>query len=102
MARRTDLHAKLVAMLGSNYVYFQPPESIKLTYPCIVYKRTTATIKFADDKVYNYRYAYEITIIDKNPDSNLVDKMFSAFPLIRFNRHFTADNLNHDVFTVYY
>lgn len=100
--RRIELHEKLVNLLGSNHVYFQPPESIKLSYPCIIYSRNSINMEYADDDVYNFEKSYQITIIDKNPDSELIDKMTETFNKIRFNRHFTSDNLNHDVFILFY
>lgn len=104
MASRLSLHEKLLALFPANkqYVYFQPPESVKMKYPCIVYERTSADIKYADNLAYNYTKAYQVTIIDLDPDSEYVDKLFTAFPMTRFVRHFVSDNLNHDVFIIYY
>ena len=42
-----------------------------------------------------------MTIIDKNPDSQLPDKL-GELPLCRLNRVYTADNLNHYVFDIYF
>lgn len=84
-----------------NNVYFQPPESLKLIYPAIVFKRSDIRNTFADDEVYKQSIFYELTVIDKNPDSEIANKV-SKLPGIRFNRHFQSDNLNHDVFTIYY
>ena len=102
MGERLSLHAKLIQLLGSNNVYFQPPESIKLTYPCIVYRRSSGDTKFSNDMPYLYTQAYELTLIDKNPDSSYVKAIATGFPMIRYNRHYINDNLNHDVFTIYF
>lgn len=91
----------LVNILGSRNVYFQPPETLKLQYPAIVYTRSDIRNTFADDEVYKQSFLYEVTVIDKDPDSAIVGKL-SKLPRIRFNRHFKSDNLNHDVFTIYY
>ena len=101
MASRLELHEELVNILGSRNVYFQPPESIKIKYPAIIYSRSDIDNTFADNGVYLQDYAYQITVIDSNPDSE-IDKRMSLFPKTNFNRHFTSDNLNHDVFTTYY
>ena len=101
MRSRLRLHEELVNILGSRYVYFQPPESIKLNYPCIIYERYDISNTFADDDVYLDPRQYRITIVDKNPDSEIVNKV-SKLPTCRFDRHFKSDNLNHDVFTLYY
>ena len=37
--RRLELDADLRALLGSTNVYFQPPETKKLKYPCFIYER---------------------------------------------------------------
>ena len=51
--RRLDLHEILVDALGSGNVYFQPPASLKMVYPCIRYNRATADAKFANNGLYN-------------------------------------------------
>lgn len=101
MATRVDLQNILEELLGSRNVYYQPPESIKMAYPAIVYSRKSIDNMHANDSVYKQNYAYEITVIDKNPDSEIVNKI-SKLPTCRFDRHFKSDNLNHDVFTLYY
>lgn len=101
MASRLNLHEELVNILGSRKVYFQPPESIKLEYPCIVYSRSNINNIFANNSVYAQMYVYQVTVIDTNPDSLIVSKM-SYFKTAKFDRHFTSDGLNHDVFTIYY
>ncbi len=99
--RRIALHEKLVAVLGDSHVYFQPPESIKLTYPCIVYTLGSIDSNHADNKVYGQCKSYEITVITTDPDSDLPERM-ACMPLCRHNRHFVSDNLYHDVYTMYY
>ena len=101
MATRIDLQNVLEELLGSRNVYYQPPESLKINYPAIVYARKTIDNSYANNSVYKQNYAYEITVIDKNPDSEIVNKV-SKLPTCRFDRHFKSDNLNHDVFTLYY
>ena len=101
MATRVNLQNVLEELLGSRNVYYQPPESLKMNYPAIVYARKTIDNSYANNSVYKQNYAYEITVIDKNPDSEIVNKI-SKLPTCRFDRHFKSDNLNHDVFTLYY
>jgi len=99
MGQRLDLH-QLLKTFTEN-VYFQPPTNVQLQYPCIVYKRDYADTKFADDAPYNRTLRYMITVIDGDPDSTIPDKV-AAMPMSLFNRFFTADNLNHDVYSVYF
>ena len=101
MATRVDLQNVLEELLGSRNVYYQPPESLKMNYKAIVYTRKTIDNSYANNSVYKQNYAYEITVIDKNPDSEIVNKV-SKLSTCRFDRHFKSDNLNHDVFTLYY
>lgn len=99
MGQRLQLHQLLEEMAPN--VYFQPPNNAQIKYPCIIYKRDFADTKFADDKPYDVVKRYMITIIDPNPDSEIPDKV-AAMPMSLFNRFYTADNLNHDVYNVYF
>lgn len=82
-------------------VYYQPPESIKMSYPAIKFKRSDIRNTFANDNVYKQSHFYEITVIDYDPDSMIVEQL-SQLPKIKFDRHYVFDNLHHDVFTIYY
>lgn len=101
MASRLELHEALCKVLGSRNVYFQPPEDIKMNYPAIVYSRDSIDNTFANDDVYNQQRSYQLTVIDRDPDSEIVDRV-SLMKMCTHNSHFTVDNLNHDVFTIYY
>lgn len=101
MASRLELHELLCEVLGSRHVFFQPPSSIKMVYPAIVYSRNEIDNVFADNSVYKQSWRYTVTVIDEDPDSEIVERM-SKLPKCKFDRNFTSDNLNHDVFTIYY
>lgn len=101
MLNRERLQTILEELLGSTNVYYQPPESVKMNYPAIVYSRNDIDNIFADNHPYIQAYSYTIIVIDKDPDSEIVSKV-AKLPMCSFNRHYTADNLNHDVFTLYY
>lgn len=101
MSRRLELQTLLENILGSRNVYYQPPASISMKYPAIVYSRYDVENFHADNVVYSQKTAYSVTVIDKNPDSEYVKKI-SMLPLCSFDRHYVADNLNHDVFTLYF
>lgn len=102
MANRLDLHASLVNILGSNNVYFQPPESLKMKYPCIRYSKSGINNKRADDRIYTSTNRYEVTVIDSDPDSIIHEKILDEFPMCSFDRSYTSDNLNHKTLTLYY
>ena len=99
--RRLELHELLAELLGSRNVYYQPPESVRMKYPAIKYSRDDIQNTFANNNVYMQQYAYEITVIDEDPDSEIVNKI-SKLPTARFERHFTSDDLNHDVYQIFY
>ena len=101
MGDRLELHTLLTSILGSDNVYFQPPESISLKYPCIIYKRDYIKTDFADNFPYTLGKRYLVTVIDKNPDSVIPDRI-AELPKSSFDRHFTSDNLNHDIFNLYF
>ncbi len=82
---RLKLHEILVDILGSRHVYFQPPENIRLTYPCIVYERSSIDTNFADNNPYTNKKRYTVTVIDKNPDSVIPDKV-AAVPMCGFGK----------------
>lgn len=72
-----------------------------MQYPCIVYSRDRAQTRFASNNPYKYTKGYQVTVIDRNPDSEIPDKV-ALLPMCEHNRFFTADNLNHDVFTLFF
>ena len=99
MAPRLELQQLLETF--TDHVYFQPPENIQLEYPCIIYKRDYAATRFADDNPYTHIKRYMVTVIDRDPDSLIPDKV-AQLPMSVFNRFYTADNLNHDVYNVFF
>lgn len=101
MAGRLELQSKLEELLGSRNVYYQPPESKKMEYPAIIYSKKDIRSRYANDATYLNNKCYELIVIDKLPDNKVIDKLLEL-PYCSFDRHYTADNLNHDVFTIYY
>jgi hypothetical protein len=108
MAPRLQLQTLLENLNGGDTdpdkklrVYFQPPPNVKMTYPCIIYKRDTADTKFADNEPYTHTKRYQVIVVDSNPDSDIPDKV-AMLPLCIFSRFYTADNLNHDVFNLFF
>lgn len=97
--RRLKLHDELLKICPN--VYFNPPETVKMNYPCIVYNRSNGNTTFADNNPYTFRVNYQITVIDRDPDSEIIDKV-AMLPTCRYDRHYKADKLNHDVFDIYF
>ena len=107
MSRRLKLHNKLCDILSCPEsgaecrAYFQPPASVKMKYPAIVYALDDIENTFANDGVYLSTRKYSVIVVDSNPDSELVGKV-ASMPTSRFNQHYTKDNLNHDVFEIFF
>lgn len=99
MPPRSELHTLLLDI--SDNVYFQPPPNLDMVYPCIVYRRDDAETEFAGNKPYSYNTRYLITIIDRNPDS-VIPVEVAMLPTCVFDRFYVADNLNHDVYKLFF
>ena len=95
---RSDFHKRLES-LGCR-AYFQPPSNVSMGYPCIVYELDRIVKKRADNGVYLKTRRYQVKLITKNPDDPMVDVLASMVHS-EFERHYTADTLNHFVFNIY-
>ena len=101
MARtRLDLHEELCAVLGSRNCYFDPPSTLE--YPCIKYELDDIDVQHADNKPYFYNHRYQVTIIDKDPDSTIYQRLLEHFSSCTFDRPLINDNLYHWIFVLYY
>lgn len=99
--RRLELHEILCGILGSRNVYYQPPESVRMNYPAIVYELDDIKSLYANSGVYLFKHIYQIALIDKDSDSVFVDKL-AALLTCKFVRHYKTENLNHWVFNLHY
>lgn len=101
MRTRLDFHEMLETVTECSNVYYQPPKSLMMRYPAIVYYLDDIDNIHANDKVYLQLKPYMVTVIDKNPESEIVD-VLSKLNYSAFDRTYVADNLHHTVFTIYY
>ena len=101
-SRRNELHTQLCKLLGSKQVYYQPPSTVKMKYPAIVYNLEAGRIRYADNNTYLFRRRYSVTVIDKDPDACWDIKTQDAFEYCEFQRWYAADNLNHWQFSLYW
>lgn len=99
---RVELQRKLEAILDSSEVYFQPPESIRMSYPSIVYDLYRVQQRFANDSSYRKVPGWSVTIIDRNENVDWIYKMLDSFSYCSLERTYTADNLTHYSFIIYY
>lgn len=101
MGTRLDFQAVLTGLQDGVGVYFQPPSNVTMEYPAIVYNRDFREADFADNILYYKKTRYQVTVIDRDPDSAIPDKV-GDLPLSRYVRHFTTESLNHDIYDVYF
>jgi len=102
MARsRVELDRILRSTLGSSNVYFDPPESFKLKYPCIVYSLAGNSEVFADDSQYYRMKRYSLLYITQNADDPMVDTL-DDLKYCRLNRPYTSDGLFHYAYDIYF
>lgn len=99
MAPRLELQTLLESI--TPHVYFQPPNNLELQYPCIVYQRDGGRSEYADNRPLWHTKRYQVTVIDRNPDTELPDKVVEL-PMSEFSRAFMADNLNHYVINLFF
>lgn len=100
MATRLEIQNKLEELLGSRNVYYQPPETVKLAYPAIIYSKSNIQTRYANGETYSKRTRYEIIVIDRKPDNEVIDKLL-YLPYCSFERNYVSDNLYHDILTLY-
>lgn len=114
---RIEFRNYLKEKTGVKNLYFQPPESIKMKYPAIIYSIDKVDNRFAGNKNYLQLISYQVILIDNSSDdtwfwdtfnfkSDIIPsdifKKLSKLPMCRFERAYTANNLNHFVFSIYY
>lgn len=101
MASRIDLQTKLEELLELRHVYYQPPENVKMEYPAIRYSKKKPDVKRANNKIYTKTNCYEVIVISRKPDEPVIGKI-EELPMCEWDNHYVVDNLNHDVFTLYF
>lgn len=98
---RMKVYNKLRDILGSDNVYFQPPETVKMSYPCFRYTRSSGNSNYANNETYHFTPQYEVTYISRDPAPSIITDVLEGFQMASYNRHFVIDNLYHDVFIIY-
>ena len=101
MGSRLDLQYKLEELLGARHVYFQPPASVTMEYPAIKYSKSRIDTNKANDSTYSKFIRYELIVISKKPEDPVIDKLL-ALPYCSYDRSYKADNLYHDVLSLYF
>lgn len=100
---KTDrLIAKCKNIRTVKHVYFEPPETIRMEYPCIRIKRSTMKSTYASNRTYKIDDRYQLVYITREPDSEVVHDILWEFENIRHDNSAVADNLHHDYYTLYF
>lgn len=97
--KRLLLHQQLFVF--ANNLYFQPPSNVLMKYPCIVYEKATPDKKNANNRTYVSSDEYQITVIERDPDSNTADDIVAAIPYSAIANRFVTDNLYHTIIKLY-
>lgn len=101
MGTRRDLQILLEEINGNRNVYFQPPESKKIEYDAIIYSLSQIESRFANDALYLHNNRYEVIVVSRSRKESVINRML-RLPYCTHERHYVANNLNHDVFILYH
>lgn len=96
---RMSLQAHLKTLIPN--VYFQPPENLKLKFPCIVYSRSRIDVTRANNKPYKLDHGYKLLYITRDPDDSLIDTLLEE-DYCRFVRQFVSEGLYHNEYMLYW
>lgn len=83
-----------------EHCYLSAPSS-GMIYPCIKYSFEGQRVMYADNKKFIVMNHYTLILIDENPNSEYLDLILDL-DYCSLDRTYTADNLNHFVFTLYW
>lgn len=98
-----DRSSSLIEMLKGlcPNVYYQPPATISMKYPCIVVSLDRITARYADNNPYSLNTCYNLTYICRDPDNEMKYRL-AQLSKCSFERAYSADNLHHYSFRLYY
>lgn len=101
MGTRLELQTLLEAVTETENVYFQPPLNLKMSIPCVKYSLDYQAKEPADNSAFIVNRRYQVIYITKDPDSPIPDRLV-RLPTVAFERAYTADNLYHYVYRIYF
>lgn len=105
MGTRTELHEILIGLFEEGqeaHVYFQPPSNLDMKYPCIIYNRDDIRVNHANNAPYKQVKRYQLTVVYNSGSEIALSDKVSQLPMCSFDRAFTADQLYHDVYDLYF
>lgn len=99
--KRIKFHNKLKEVLGNNNVYYNPPTSTSIKYPCIIYSLKDIRSNYSNNKIYLFDHLYQVLLIGIKPHDDTKDKILEKIPYSIFDRSYIQDNLYHYAYTIY-
>lgn len=87
---------------NQNNLYFNANEKSKLSYPCILYYRVAPKVKKANNIRYKVENQYRVTVIDRDPDSVIPDRIVETFEYAYITTNYTSEGLNHTIIEIKY
>lgn len=104
MADRLQLQKDLIELLGSDNVYFDPPELVKIQYPCFIYQSDIPFNVKANNHSYLLKNRYSVLYVDEDPDSGIqmIKRLLETFSESSAGNPYISENLHHYPFDVYY
>jgi hypothetical protein len=103
MGKRSDSFIADLESTNTGKVYFQPPSSVQLNYPCWVVERSKVYQPKANDKTYLFRPGYKCMYMNcDEPDPEVLEMISRRYERCQYQNHYVVDNVHHDVFLIYY
>lgn len=107
MARpRKDLHKELKRVMKSlgldGNVYYVAPSNNHMEYPCILYSLARQNVRYANNGRYLIFNQYDLTVIDRDEDSPIVNALCEHFSYCSSDRNYVSDNLHHTTLILYF
>lgn len=100
MGTRIELHNELLTFVPN--AYFQPPTGLQMKYPCIVYDKSGKDVTYANNKKYKSIQMYDLTLIERDPDTDIADRIFNHFDYCDITQYYVTENLSHTKLNLYY
>ena len=101
---RLKLHTILTDIMkkysSDARVFFKLDSNIKLKYPCIIYSREGDRSRHADNVRYFNNAEFQITVIDGDSDSEVVNDILNTLVSARRSNEFVSDGLYHYIITI--
>lgn len=101
MDRRIQLN-ELLHEFVDNVYYRQPPPNVAMRYPCIIYDKLPDYEERADNGIYISEKQYTLTLIERNPVSEVAELIRSSFMKCAITQYYIVDGLYHTKLDLYF